>query len=233
MKYILRLPKIGYLLLLFVAVISLAGCRGKAVEYVRVEGAMLGTFLQLSAQTEVASSEIYSRMMQIDSAAKRSMSIFDEGSLLSRINRGETDSLDAHIKFNLELARRIHQQSGGMYDVTVKPLVEAYGFAGKNPDWKVNVDSLLTFVGFDKVVVQDNRLVKSDPRVQLDFNSIAKGYVVDLAAEALEQLGVALSAFSILCRMSVKMAARLLRFRGKSTRCPAPMQPSRWLTVVK
>ena len=190
MKYILRLPKIGYLLLLFVAVISLAGCRGKAVEYVRVEGAMLGTFLQLSAQTEVASSEIYSRMMQIDSVAKRSMSIFDEGSLLSRINRGETDSLDAHIKFNLELARRIHQQSGGMYDVTVKPLVEAYGFAGKNPDWKVNVDSLLTFVGFDKVVVQDNRLVKSDPRVQLDFNSIAKGYVVDLAAEALEQLGV-------------------------------------------
>jgi thiamine biosynthesis lipoprotein len=77
-----------------------------------------------------------------------------------------------------------------VYDVTVKPLVAAYGFAGKNPDFQVNVDSLLEFVGFDKIAVRDGRLIKQDQRVQLDFNSIAKGYVVDLAAEYLEQLGV-------------------------------------------
>lgn len=165
-------------------------CREKSTEYVRVEGAMLGTFLQLSARTDKPSAEIYQRMMQIDSMAKRSMSIFDECSLLSRINRGETDSLDKHIIFNLSLAERVYHESGGLYDVTVKPLVSAYGFAGKNPDFKVNVDSLLEFVGFDKIAVRDGRLVKSDERVQLDFNSVAKGYVVDLAAEALEQWGI-------------------------------------------
>lgn len=165
-------------------------CREKSAEYVRVEGAMLGTFLQLSAQTDKPSAEIYQRMMQIDSMAKASMSIFDENSLLSRINRGETDSLDNHIIFNLSLAERVYHESGGLYDVTVKPLVSAYGFAGKNPDFKVNVDSLLEFVGFDKVAVRDGRLVKSDERVQLDFNSVAKGYVVDLAAEALEEWGI-------------------------------------------
>lgn len=165
-------------------------CAPRSEEYVRVEGAMLGTFMQVSAQTAIPSSEIYDKMMQIDAEAKASMSIFDEGSLISRINRGQTDSLDAHICFNLALAERIYQESDGIYDVTVKPLVEAYGFAGKNPSARVNIDSIMEFVGFDKISVQNGALVRSDRRVQLDFNSIAKGYTVDLAAEALEALGV-------------------------------------------
>ena len=190
LRYGSRVLLCGGLMLVVVLLMSIVGCQHKTAEYVRVEGAMLGTFLQLSAQTNLPSSEIYHRMMQIDSMAKASMSIFDENSLLSRVNRGETDSLDQHIVFNLSLAERVHRESGGVYDVTVKPLVAAYGFAGKNPDFQVNVDSLLEFVGFDKIAVRDGRLIKQDQRVQLDFNSIAKGYVVDLAAEYLEQLGV-------------------------------------------
>lgn len=183
------LSKVFKYLLLFLVSVCVMGCRNKGAEYVRVEGAMLGTFLHLSAQTTLPSSEIYARMMQIDSVAKASMSIFDSKSLLSSINRGETDSLDCHIIYNLELAQRVYRESGGVYDVTVKPLVEAYGFAGKNPEFKVNVDSILEFVGFDKIAIRNGQIVKSDSRVQLDFNSVAKGYVVDLAAEVLEQMG--------------------------------------------
>jgi thiamine biosynthesis lipoprotein len=80
--------------------------------------------------------------------------------------------------------------SGGAYDVTIKPLTTAYGFAGKERDYKVNIDSLLQFVGMDKVSIENGRLVKTDERVALDFNSIAKGYTVDLAANELEQMGV-------------------------------------------
>ncbi len=174
------------------AVVALlcVACSSAGEEYVRVEGAMLGTFMQVSAQTSRPASEIYDLMMQIDSEAKASMSIFDEGSLLSRINRGETDSLDKHIIFNLTLAERVYHESEGIYDVTVKPLVEAYGFAGKNPSAKVNRDSIMEFVGFDKIHIEEGVLVRADERVQLDFNSIAKGYTVDLAAEALEALGI-------------------------------------------
>lgn len=165
------------------------GCRDDRASYVEVDGEMLGTFMHVSVRTSQPASQIYERMREIDAEAKRSMSIFDESSLLSRINRGETDSLDSHILFNLELAGRVTAVSGGAYDVTVKPLVEAYGFAGKDRAQSVNVDSLMEFVGFDKVRVEGSRLVKADSRVQLDFNSIAKGYVVDLAARALEQSG--------------------------------------------
>lgn len=175
-----------------VLIFCIVGCGSMKDErkYVTVDGEMLGTFLHIVACTDVEPSEIYARMMVLDSVAKRSMSIFDEESLLSRINRGETDSLDAHIAYNLELARRVNQISGGAYDVTIKPLTSAYGFARENREHKVNVDSLLEFVGMEKISVEDGRLIKADERMQLDFNSIAKGYTVDLAVEELERLGV-------------------------------------------
>ena len=86
---------------------------------------------------------------------------------------------------------RFTELSGGVYDVTVKPLTEAWGFAGEDGDGvEPNIDSLLEFVGFDKIAIVDDRLVRQDERVQLDFNSIAKGYTVDLVAEELESRGV-------------------------------------------
>lgn len=169
----------------------LQGCsREQATTYVKVEGEMLGTFLSVSARTTHTASEIYNLMMKIDSVAKRSMSIFEESSRLSQLNNNQTDEVDEHIAFCLELSRRISAQSGGVYDVTVAPLVKAYGFAAQDREAKINIDSLLEFVGIEKVQIIDGRLQKTDRRVQIDFNSIAKGYVVDMAAKALEELGV-------------------------------------------
>lgn len=176
---------------LFVAMLLiLVGCAHKTKPYIRSQGQMLGTFMQVNAQSDISSGELYQMMMQIDEQAKASMSIFDENSLLSRVNRNETDSLDKHIIHCLELSRRFSRLSDGSYDVTIAPLVEAYGFAGKDRGVEVNIDSLLEFVGISKLKVEGGRLKKDDPRVKIDFNSIAKGYVVDMAAERLEQMGV-------------------------------------------
>jgi thiamine biosynthesis lipoprotein len=117
------------------------------------------------------------------------MSIFDRSSLLSRINRGETAVADDHIIHCVEVAQKVSQISDGAYDITIKPLVEAFGFAGKNPNFKVNVDSLLQFVGYEKLSVEGLEIRKSDPRVRIDLNSIAKGYTVDLAAQLVESTG--------------------------------------------
>lgn len=76
-----------------------------------------------------------------------------------------------------------------MYDITVKPLVEAWGFAGKEGQKTPNIDSILPLVGYRKIRIEGNRLVKDDPRIQLDFNSIGKGYMVDLIARMLERNG--------------------------------------------
>ena len=165
------------------------GC-GDASSYTAVDGVMLGTTLHITADVQgVSAQELYAAAMELDREAKASMSIFDPGSLLSRLNRNETDSVDRHIAFNLHLADSIGALSDGRYDVTVKPLVEAWGFAGRERVENPNVDSILEFVGREKVRVEGGRLVKDDPRVQLDFNSVAKGYTVDLLAGLVEKYG--------------------------------------------
>lgn len=172
-----------------VSAAALWGCGG-ASSYTAVDGVMLGTTLHITADVQgVSPQELYAAVMELDREAKASMSIFDPGSLLSRLNRNETDSVDRHIAFNLHLADSIGALSDGRYDVTVKPLVEAWGFAGRERAENPNIDSILEFVGREKVRVEGGRLVKDDPRVQLDFNSVAKGYTVDLLAGLVEKYG--------------------------------------------
>lgn len=176
---------------LFLAIVlaTAVGCTPQR-QYKTIDGAMLGTTFHIVAQTDAASSEIYDEVMRIDAEAKASMSIFDSRSLLSRINAGETDSLDIHLLRNIAVAARVHDISGGAYDITVKPLTDAYGFATKHKTQSPNIDSLVEMVGFEKMRIVGNRIVKSDPRLQLDLNSLAKGYTVDLVADMLERRGV-------------------------------------------
>ena len=167
----------------------LCGC-GSEPDFVTVDGTMLGTTLHVVADVKgVSRQRLYAAVMELDREAKASMSIYDSTSLVSRLNRNETDSVDRHIAFNLRLADSISSLSDGRYDVTVKPLVEAWGFAGKEAQENPNIDSILAFVGRGKVRIENGRLIKDDPRVQLDFNSIAKGYIVDLLAQLVESFG--------------------------------------------
>lgn len=182
----------GRITALFTAFVLLSGCTAQQPAYTTVDGTMLGTTLHVVADVQgVTAQELRRRILALDAEAKASMSIFDSESLLSRINRNETDSADCHIAFCLQLADSIGALSGGAYDVTVKPLTEAWGFAGRERTAEPDLDSLLAFVGRDKVRLEAGRIVKSDARVQLDFNSIAKGYTVDLLAALVEGLGAA------------------------------------------
>lgn len=159
-----------------------------APNYRTVDGLMLGTTYHIVAETTLSSEQIFEEMQRINGEAISSMSIFDSNSLLSRINSNRTDSVDIHIARNIEIASKVNALTP-RYDITVKPLVDAYGFAAKNREDRPNIDSLVQFVGFDKFRIEGSRIVKSDSRVQIDLNSIAKGYVVDMIAEWLDSQG--------------------------------------------
>ena len=187
-----RLAKISPLkwLLTLSVVALLFACSQTMGRFVDIDGYMLGTTFHVSARTNSQSVDIYKRIMEVDAQMKQSMSVFDETSLLSRLNANQTDSIDEHIYNNLRLAQHIFEVSGGAYDVTVRPLVDAYGFIGGTRTNRVNVDSIMEFVGFDKLSYDETVLRKADERISLDFNSIAKGYTVDMVAAELEHFGV-------------------------------------------
>lgn len=167
----------------------MCGCEERS-HYIEIQGEALGTFVQVKCNTTLPTEAISNIIQEVDNESKMSMSIFSPTSLLSRINRNETDSLDSHITRNIELAQRFSELSNGAYDITIKPLTDALGFGRHEANMNVNIDSILEFVGYDLITIEEGRIRKTDSRVEIDLNSIAKGYTVDLIAERLEKLDI-------------------------------------------
>lgn len=185
----MKLSTLSLLAVTITLSVIFGGC-SESANFVEIEGEALGTFVQVKCKTNHTKQEIADIIYEVDSVSKSSMSIFSPTSLLSRINNNQTDSLDSHITYNIELARRFSELSGGAYDITIKPLTDAWGFGRKRTNTEINIDSLLDFVGYELLTINDGKIQKMDNRLQIDLNSIAKGYTVDLIANRLETLDI-------------------------------------------
>lgn len=122
-----------------------------------------------------------------------SVSTYNPYSLISRVNQNDsTVKVDAYFIACFNKAKEIWKYTDGAFDPTVYPLVNAWGFGpGKKQHIEKEViDSILVFVGFDKVELVGNKVVKKDPRLGLDFNAIAQGYSVDVIAQFLLSKGI-------------------------------------------
>ncbi len=121
-----------------------------------------------------------------------SLSTYIDSSLISKINRNETDSVDSFFLEVYREAKRINNLTSGAFDITVGPLIDAWGFGpGVKMDMnELIVDSLVQFTGMDKIKIENGRLIKSDPRIRLDVNAIAQGYAVDVLVSWLKSNGV-------------------------------------------
>lgn len=121
-----------------------------------------------------------------------SLSPFNDTSIITHVNRNEEVVLDKLFLDVFRLAQKINEDTEGAFDITVAPLVNAWGFGfknGVNSDEKV-IDSLRQVVGLHKVRLEGDKIVKTDPRVMLDCSAIAKGYGVDVVANLLRKFGI-------------------------------------------
>lgn len=173
---------------LLIMVLFMSGCARQQAPYTQIVGEALGTTYSLTVQVGDAA-ELRQVVDSVFVRADASMSVYNHDSRLSRLNRNETDTLDAEIAHCIEVAREVGALSGGVYDITLKPVIDAWGFNTAAAQEAPNLDSLMQFAGWDKIKIEDGRLLKADPRVQIDLNSVAKGYTVDMLAEAVERMG--------------------------------------------
>lgn len=152
-------------------------------------GEALGTTYSIKYYSE----DIIPLDKALDSIFERvnqSMSTYRESSDISRLNRGDSlVQVDSHFQEVFVLSKEVWEESGGYFDPTVGDLVNQYGF-GPETDPKVidsvTIDSLMQFVGFQKIRLENNRVVKESNEVYLDFNAVAKGYTVDLIGNYLK-----------------------------------------------
>ena len=126
------------------------------------------------------------------------MSTYQPDSELSRFNKADAQEpfpLDVNTAMVFKIALQVSEQTGGAFDITVGPLVNAYGFGPDGID-KVPSDEqreqLLQQVGYNKVQLdfQEKTVTKSQADVYCDLSAVAKGYAVDALTNTLLKKGV-------------------------------------------
>ena len=159
-------------------------------QYFHNQGNIFGTYYNIKYEhTEDLHEEIKTALKAVDN----SLSMFNQNSVISKINRNETVILDSLFISMFQEAQSISAISDGAFDITVAPLVNAWGF-GKNKenrtqDSNINVDSIKEFIGYKKLILQNNQVLKQDPRTTLDASAIAKGFGCDVVANILRANG--------------------------------------------
>ena len=155
-----------------------------------LEGFAIGTTYSIKfiATTEV---DFRPKIDSIIKAINKSTSTYIENSDISKINNGNsTVVIDKHFKSVYKKSKRIYNETNGYFDPTVGVLVNAWGFGPENELKQVDslkLDSLLNFVGFNKVKLVNNKIIKQHPEIYFDFNAIGKGYLVDCVGRMFEK----------------------------------------------
>lgn len=164
--------------------------KNKSKSYHYLQGNVFGTYFHIVYEANKSyASDIDSLFIAFDN----SLSTYNPNSIISKVNRNEDVVLDPYFVHLFNEAIRCAKDTDGAFDMTITPLVDAWGFGSgkklKNID-KHTVDSLMQYVGMEKVSLQDGRVLKENPLLKLNVNAIAKGYGVDVIADYLEAQGI-------------------------------------------
>lgn len=177
---------------LILFVVLFAAC-DSSVLYTSLTGGVYGTIYHIkyrsnSVNPELLQNNIEAEMDKVNS----SLSMFNKNSTIALLNSNATDEVDSLFMFMYRKAMMVNKMTRGAFDITVAPLVDAWGFGvdSESMPTQTKIDSILQFVGMDKIDVVDGKLIKSDPRMKIDASSIAKGLGVDLVANYLEKEGI-------------------------------------------
>ena len=193
--------------IIFAIAMMLVSCATES--YIKDSGMVFGTTYSITYQYhENLKSDIEDVMKQVDN----SLSPFNKSSVITAINNNTSTKADKYLTEVFTLAQTVNKETDGAFDITVAPLVNAWGFgfrSGTKPT-EAQTDSLLAIVGQDKVTLKDGEIIKSDPHIMLDCSAIAKGFGVDKVAEFLAGKGIK----NYLVEIGGEISARGMNSRG-------------------
>ncbi|MBC7616093.1 MAG: FAD:protein FMN transferase [Pedobacter sp.] len=183
-----------FLLFLMIPLLSLVNVKKTPQEKEwHISGNAQGTTYAITyffADNVAVKSEADSILHLID----KEMSAYSENSVINRFNASENGViLPTHFKKVVEKSLEVSEKSDGLFDITVAQLVQLWGFGSK----KINeapttqeIASALQHVGYKKLQLKGNYLIKKDKDLKIDVNGIAQGYTVDVLANWLEKKGI-------------------------------------------
>ena len=182
----------------------LGGCgpaqQSSRFEEHRIEGPSLGTtyhIAYLSGSQPVEKQDVQQRLRALFAAGNQSMSTYHPDSEISVFNRSRsTDpvAVSADLREVIIEGIRLNEVTAGSLDITLKPLSAIWGFGPEGRPHTIPDDKAITdakaITGVDKLLVKGQLLAKTEPLLQVDLNTIGKGFVVDQVAQLLESLAI-------------------------------------------
>lgn len=180
--------QVPFLVLLIVGTVLIIR-QQRNMPYQKYSDFVFGTTFTVSYQCDSDMNQsIKAELMKVDA----SLSPFNKASIITAINNNEDVTPDKMFMDVFQLAMDVSRETNGAFDITVAPLVNAWGFgfkSGEKPTAR-QVDSLRQIIGYQKVSLVDGKIRKQDPRMMLDCSAIAKGYGTDVVANFLRSRGV-------------------------------------------
>jgi len=173
--------------------LSLASCAPQP-EYAELNGLTQGTTYHIVVE-KIPGLDVMTLRQDIEklfTEIDNSLSVYNDSSVISAINANRSDLTDTLFREVFRDAAEVSEESGGLFDITIGPLVKSWGF-GPDAMKRFNpsmLDSLLALVGMDKVRLEGDRIIKADPDMFIDVNAIAQGYTVDLVADLIVSRGI-------------------------------------------
>lgn len=161
----------------------------KGTTYHKDSDFIFGTAYNVTYESdEDLKQDINTTLLAVDST----LSPFNKQSIITAVNQNKDTELNSLFIDVFNKAAEVYADTEGAFDITVAPLVNAWGFGFKNGQMPTQeqVDSIRQFIGFSKVSLKGSRITKQDPRIMLDCGAIAKGYAVDQVARMLDSKGV-------------------------------------------
>ena len=205
-------------------------------DIININGDALGTTYNIILDSRLDKSDLSKSIDSIFNVINNSMSTYLESSIISGVNNNIQTQLDEHFIKVFNKSKEVWKESDKYFDPTVGILVNAYGFGPLVLSDDINIssiESLKYLVGFDKVFLNNNNeVVKENKDIFIDFNSIAKGYSVDLIGEFLFEKQIN----NYLIEVGGEILAKGINNQTKSTwklGIQDPLDQDRYIQTVK
>lgn len=182
-----------YLVITLLITLVLSSCnKDKPTKYT-LDGITQGSYYHIvyfatNEQNQNVKQDITKLLTQIDN----SLSLWNEGSLITKINLNQDPILDSSFIDCINWSQKISLLTDGYLDCTIGLLVEKHGFAKKEQEIlsQETIDSLLQYVGYKTIKIEDGKLLKTYPQTKIDLNAIAQGYTTDRISWLLKSKGI-------------------------------------------
>ncbi|MEX0320900.1 MAG: FAD:protein FMN transferase [Puniceicoccaceae bacterium] len=175
-----------HLSVFLLSLIFITGC-SRQTDFTYNEGNIFGTWYHFKYDHPTGK-DLHQEILQLLDEFDQSLSTYNPDSLISRSNRNDPlVELDELFLVCFNRAQEISADTDGAFDITVGPLVNAWGFgSGEKRELTPELIAELQGIsGYRKVRVEGTRLIKDNPEIQLDVNAVAKGYAVDVVGQFL------------------------------------------------